>query len=438
MAPDLMVPGSVPASPAGDDDPRRRLPIAPQHDGAALSDLTDSETIIDMVRLRAYRLERVRAGLRARDYAGCVLYDPINIRYATGARNMTVWTLHNQVRYCFIPTEGPVVLFDFHNCEHLSAGLETVDEVRPAISWFYFGAGPNMAVRAAEWAAELADLVQCHGGGNRRLAFDHCDPIGASALAGLGVEVVEGQEVLELARVIKSAEEIACMTQSIAVCEAGMAQMRERLEPGMTENQLWSILHQVNIAHGGEWIETRLLASGPRTNPWFQECGERMIRPGDLVAYDTDLIGPYSYCADISRTYFCGPGRPSDEQKRLYRLAWEQIHHNIDLVRPGMTYRELSEKSWKLPETCQPNRYSAVAHGVGLCDEFPHVAYLEDFDKVYDGVLETGMTICIESYMGEVDGREGIKLEEQVLITETGVERLSTFPYEDELLVRHI
>ena len=118
-------------------------------------------------------------------------------------------------------------------------------------------------------------------------------------------------------------------------------------------------------------------------------------------------------------------------------LAWEQIHHNIDLIRPGMGFDELSEKCWKLPQACRPNRYSAVVHGVGLCDEYPHVAYLEDRGHFgYDGVLQPGMTICVESYIGEHGGPEGVKLEEQVLITETGVEVISSFPFEDELLPR--
>ena len=245
--------------------------------------------------------------MRARDYAGCLLYDPINIRYALGARNMTVWTLHNAARYAFIPTEGPAVLFDFYNCAHLSEGLETVAEVRPAVAWYYFDSGPRAPEKAARWAAEVADLV-AQGGGNKRLAMDHCDPLGATALAGHGIEIHNGQEVMELARAIKSTDEIVLMNHAIAVCETAMASMREALEPGMTENELWSILHQVNIALGGEWIETRLLASGGRTNPWFQECGDRVIRPGDLVSFDTDLIGPFGYCADISRTYSAGPG----------------------------------------------------------------------------------------------------------------------------------
>ena len=400
--------------------------------------LSDTEAQVDMAKLRLARLDRVRAGLKANDYAACVLYDPINVRYATGARNMTVWCLHNAVRYCFIPAEGPVILFDFHNCEHLSAGLETIEETRPATSWFYFGAGPRSEERSKVWAAEIADLVRAHGGGNRRLAMDHCDPFGLAALAEHGVTVHDGQAVLERARAIKLEDEIALMSVAIAACEVGMARMREALEPGMSENELWSILHQTNIAMGGEWIETRLLASGGRTNPWFQESSDRIIRPGELVSYDTDLIGPFGYCADISRTYFCGPGRPSDEQRRLYRLAWDQIHTNMDILKPGMSFRELAETSFKLPERCAPNRYSVVYHGVGMCDEYPHCAYLEDFESAYDGLIEPNMTLCVESYIGEVGGNEGVKLEQQVLVTEKGIELLSTYPFEDELLVKEI
>ena len=401
--------------------------------------LSDSEAQVDMRKLRGDRLQRVRDGLKARDYGACVLYDPINVRYATGARNMTVWCLHNAVRYCFIPAEGPVTLFDFHNCEHLSAGLETVGEVRNATSWFYFGAGPRSEERSKAWAAEIADLVRAHGGGNTRLAMDHCDPFGLAALNAQGVSVHDGLEVLEHARAIKTEEEIALMSVSIGACEVGMARMREALEPGMTENELWSILHQTNIAMGGEWIETRLLASGGRTNPWFQESSDRVIRPGELVSFDTDLIGPFGYCADISRTYFCGPGRPSDEQRRLYRLAWDQIHFNIDILKAGMSFRELAEKAFKLPEKCRPRRYSVVYHGVGMADEYPACAYLDDFETGgYDGVIEPGMTLCVESYIGEAGGAEGVKLEQQVLVTDTGVELLSTFPFEDGLLVKEI
>src|SRR5215467_8020849 len=302
---------------------KSRIALARKTPGMGLLDCVAQP---DMKRMRAYRLERVRAELRKRDYAGVLLYDPINVRYATGSRNMAVWALHNATRYAYIPTEGPITLFDFHNCEHLSDGIETIDEV---------------------------------------------EPLGTHLLTEAGIEIFDGQEVVELARSIKSADEIACMSVSITACESGMAKMRAELRPGITENELWSHLHQVNIALGGEWIETRLLSSGGRTNPWFQESSDRIIRAGELVTFDTDLIGPYGYCSDLSRTFFCGPGRPSEEQKRLYGMAYEQIHTNLELLKPGLSYREFAEKSFKLPPSFAPNRYSVIFHGMGLADEYP-------------------------------------------------------------------
>lgn len=380
--------------------------------------------------MRRYRLGRIRQQLRAREVAGCLLYDPLNIRYATDTSNMQVWCTHNAVRYCFIATEGPVVLFDFHGCEHLSADFDTVDETRKATSWFYFGAGPDERARVALWAGELADLVRTYGGGEKRLLVDKCDQLGIEALQAEGIECESSQSFTELARAIKHPEEIKAMRRAIHTSEVAMWAMWEALEPGITENQLWSILHKENIARGGEWIETRLLASGPRTNPWFQECSDRVIEAGDIVGFDTDLVGPYGYCSDISRTWVTPGGRgPSNEQVSLHAMAEEQIAFNLDVFRPGMTYFEFRDAAYKLPEEYFPNRYSAMIHGVGLCDEYPSIAYPGDKKKGgYPGVFEPGMCLCFESYIGRVGGHEGVKLERQVLVTETGLDVLDSFP----------
>ena len=397
--------------------------------------LKDHERQIDMARLRGYRLGRLQAELKRRDYAAALLTDPINIRYATGSRNMSLWTAHTPARYCFVPADGKAILWDFHNCEHLSAGLETIAETRPARGFYFFGAGSRVDEKAKAWADEVADVVAQQCGPDARIAIDRLDPPGAQALARNSIQIFDGQEPCEIARSIKSEDEIACMVQAIAVAEAGMARMRRSLEPGMTENELWALLHETNIRLGGEWIETRLLASGERTNPWFQECSERIIRAGDLVAFDTDLIGPFGYCADVSRTYFCGPSSPSAEQRRLYGLALEQVHHDLDkLMRPGMNLREASELAWRIPDEFVKNRYSCVAHGVGLCDEWPRITHRQDRARAaYDGELAPGMTMCVESYIGLEGGREGVKLEQQVLITQRGCRLLSTFPFEEVL-----
>ena len=299
----------------------------------------------------------------------------------------------------------------------------------------YFFAGPRIDASVAAWADEIADLVRTHCGDDMILAIDRSDACIFNALSERNVALTDAQEPLEAARLIKSPEEILCMNYALATAEIGFARMHEQLRPGMTENEFWSILWQTKMAMGGEWIEGRLLTSGERTNPWFQESSDRVIRPGDLVAFDTDMIGPFGYCADISRTFRAGPGKPTAEQRDLYKTSYEQLYHNIDLLKPGMSFRELAERAWPQPEIYAGNRYVVMAHGVGLCDEYPAIYYLQDWEKEgYDGTIEPHMVLCIESYIGAAGGRQGVKLEEQVLITENGYEILSRFPFEDALL----
>ena len=392
-----------------------------------------SQAPTDLDAVRMYRLGRVREELKKRDYAAIILYDQLNTRYATDATDMQIWCSHNENRYVYVPAEGPVIVFEYGGLEHLSEGLPGVDEVRGATCWYYFAAGSRCREMAVKWAAEIVDLVSRHGGGNKRVAIDRCGPLGVQELARQGISIHDGFEVMEVAREIKSPGEILLMRHAIDVCEEGLQAMREALRPGITENALWAKLHERNIALGGEWIETRLLSSGPRTNPWFRESSMRVIEKGDMVSVDTDLVGPYGYCCDISRSWICDEIKASDEQRRLYEAAIAQIEHNTALLKPGMTYREVAERAWKVPDEFYQNRYSSVMHGVGLCDEYPAIKHLGDFEaKGYDGVIQPGMTLCVESYIGASGGHEGVKLEEQVLITEDGHEKLSNYPLQLE------
>jgi len=414
------------AVPMQDSAPLQAVPI----DAGILA---RAETI-DQTALFRYRLERLRAELRKRDYAGAVLSDPMNLRYATGTRNMAIWTAHAPGRYAFVATDGPVILFEFTSTRHVTDGSPIVDEVRPCTPWIYFLAGSRTEEKAHLWADEIESLLRQYGGNNRRLAVDRCDPLGAMRLLGHGVQLFDVQEAAEQARMVKSAEEIGCLQSAMEVCDLAIRRMREALVPGITENQLWSLLHETNIAHGGEWIECRLLASGPRTNPWFQESGDRVIQPGDVVGFDTDLVGPFGYLADISRSWICPDRKPSDRHRRLYELATQQVLFNTELLRPGLTFREFADKSWPMPDEYVPNRYMMMLHGCGFVDEYPSIAYIADWkDWGYEGMFEENMVVSVESYIGEVGGPDGIKLEQQVVIGAEGARVLSKTPLIDAL-----
>jgi Xaa-Pro dipeptidase len=409
-------------------------------DRSDLADLTTldqlaTEEPIDLSAVRSYRLGRVRAQMAAHSLDACVLLDPVNIRYATGARNMQVFHARNPARYLFVPQSGPVILYEFTGCAHLAAGLETIDEVRPAMTASYAAAGPRIATVEAAWAHQVATLVREHCGARAAVGVERANAGAALALRDQGLHVSDAQAPVERARAVKSPEELKCVRASVRATEVAVARLRDAIRPGLTENELWSVLHQGVIALGGDYIETRLLSSGSRTNPWFQETGDRRLAENELVALDTDVVGCHGYYCDFSRTFHTGPAEPSSAQRELYRFAHEQVHHNMELLRPGTSFREYAERAWAIPDRFVANRYYLSAHGCGMTGEYPYLYHSMDFEQSgYDGVIEAGMTLCVESYIGDEGGREGVKLEQQLLITDAEPELLSSFPFETALL----
>ena len=386
---------------------------------------------VDLAAMRRYRLDRIRDQLRRQDIPLAILMQPVSLRYAVDFREYALFQSHIPMYVLFVPAEGPVVLHGAYNRQY-----DLVDDYRPSPYFNPFDGGMDLSGRAERFADEVVDFLAGMGVSGRGTPIAvECLPADVfGALKSRRLRLHNGEALVERARSIKSAEELACMRHAIAVAEHGMDRMRLALEPGISENSLWSILHQVNIAHDGDWMEGRMLASGPRTNPWLQEATGRIIRDGELVAFDTDMVGPFGYFADISRTWLCGNEKPSSAQQDLYRHAWEEIQHNISQIEPGIRFAELAAKIYPRREEFIKHRYPCFAHGAGMSDEYPKLYYPEDSDQQYDGRIEPGMVLSVESFIGSDQGGEGVKLEQMVLVTASGTEPLSTYPFEDNLL----
>ncbi|ANK79436.1 MAG: peptidase M24 [Rhizobiales bacterium NRL2] len=405
------------------------------HPDLKLLDLAPESAGIDLAAVRRYRLGRVRAEMARRDIQALILSDSVNIRYATGTRNMQVFTSRNAPSRYLVLTADRSILFEFTGAAHLAEGYDTVDEVRPAMTASYVAAGEDIAARERRWAAEMAALLRELCGPDPVVGLERLNAGTALALATEGLRLVDAQAPVERARAIKSAEEVKCVVASLRATEAAMAEMREAIRPGITENELWSVLQRGVIARNADYCETRLLNSGERTNPWFQEAGTKVIGANELIALDADVVGCHGYYSDFSRTFHAGPDRPSGTQRTLYRTALEQVQHNMSIIRPGMSFRDYAERAWDIPERYHAHRYYLSAHGCGMTGEYPYLYHRADFpDAGYDGVIEPGMTLCVESFIGEAAGGEGVKLEQQLLVTETGTELLSRFPFEEALL----
>ncbi|TCK27550.1 M24 family metallopeptidase [Pseudonocardia endophytica] len=404
-------------------------------DGLARLDREPTDDGIDLAAVRGYRLGRVRAQMEALDVDALVVSDPVTIRYATGARNMQVFSMRNEPARYLLLTRDRSILHEFTGCLHLAEGLETIDEIRPATTASFVAAGPGIADRERAWAEQTAAEITRLVGAGATVGLERLNAGAAIALHERGFRIVDAQHAVELARAVKSTEELRCVRASLRATENGVAALREALRPGLTEAELWSVLHASVIAQNGDYIETRLLNAGRRTNPWFQETGDNRIGADELVALDTDVVGCHGYYSDFSRTFHSGPGSPTSEQRELYRVAHEQVQHNIGILRPHMGFRDYAREAWDIPDAFYANRYYLSAHGCGMTGEYPYLYHHGDFPSAgYDGEILPGMVVCVESYIGRDGGAEGVKLEEQVLVTETGTEILSRFPFEGALL----
>ena len=394
----------------------------------------------DLQKMRAYRWTRLTQHIVDRDYAGLLMFDPLNIRYATDSTNMQLWNTHNPFRAVLLCADGHMVIWDYKNAPFLSEFNPLVREVRSGADLFYFDRGDKVDVAADAFSNEVRLLLLEHAPGNTRLAVDKIMLHGLRALEAQGFEVMEGEEVTEKSRAKKGPDEILAMRCSIHACETAVAEMesfaRTHVPAGQTsEDDIWAVLHAENIRRGGEWIETRLLSSGPRTNPWFQECGPRLAQNNEIIAFDTDLIGAYGICTDISRTWWIGDQAPRPDMIYAMQHAHEHIMQNMELLKPGVSIPELTAQCHKLDDKFQRQKYGCMMHGVGLCDEWPLVAYPDKaVPGAFDYVLEPGMVLCVEVCAGEVGGDFSIKLEDQVLITENGYENLTSYPFDAGLL----
>ena len=385
---------------------------------------------VDETRLHRDRLARTRLKLREHQLAAALLFDPLNVRYAVTSGPFPVFNMHLTFRWALVPVESEVVLWEYP--QSLSAtAVRWAGDLRPARGWNHFGSGSRSAADAGVFAVEIAEVLRARGLSGERVGVDRLETVAHLALIEAGVVIADAQPAMEEARAVKTPDELTAIRANAASCDRAIDRLLDRLVPGVSENQLWGTLVGSALQDGAEWCETRLLSSGPRTNPWMQEATDRVVLEGDLVAFDTDLVGARGYLTDVSRTYLCGDRRPTDEQRRLYQASYDFVQECLPHLRPGASFEELGRRLGPLlPAEFHDLRYPFVAHGTGLVDEWPCV----NFEDHHDGELESGMVLSVEGYVGLPGGHEGVKLEEQVIIGDHGPELLSRAPYDERLL----
>ena len=404
--------------------------------------IVDFEERVNIPRLKKERLERLQRQMAEDDLGGMLLFDPLNIRYATGHRHSGAFAMRGFLAYVLVPREGapfvPAEHFDSSPVEGQGGFAEAESRRKKGSIWEFFPAGRNVEEAVRLWGQGIRDQMNELGVAGERLGVDRLDFHAMESLRAQEITLADGRVPMEKARVIKTVDEISLIRQACAIADVAISRTRDAIKPGVTENKLFSILSATNIEFGGEHMDARSLRAGGNTNPWLaKDASDRIVRPGDLVVYDTDMAGPMGYFADISRTYLCGDGRPNKEQLEAYKLAYNFIYESMDLFRPGMNFQEIAEKCPTYPQEYKDQRYPMIAHGDGMLDEWPTIYWP---DQSWSGfgndpdVLEENMVISLEGLASKTGARESVKLEEQLLITANGPEILSKAPFDERFL----
>lgn len=388
---------------------------------------------VDAVALASVRKARLLDVMRSSGVPAILTSDPISILYATGARNMTIHGFTGPDRFMLIFADGYTILYEFAGCEHLATEMPEIDEIRPAP-----GITAKKTLLYADQVAVFADEIHAtcagrRGAGELLVAVEKLEFPMTDALRAKGFHLLDAGPTVQLAMAIKQEAELAAIREAMGVVESATAELERAIVPGATENEVWAAFHRGLIAHGGEYVVTRLLQAGARTFPYFMESSDHLMGAGDLVCFDTDAMSLHSYSIDFSRTFLCGDVEASAQQRSIYALALEQLEHNASNLAPGRAFEEFARRAFGVPEPYRDYGYYQLAHGLGLAGGYPNVPRTGEGPYGLPGEMLPGMVLCIESYIGDPETRQGVKLEDQYVIHTDRVERLSRYPLEPRL-----
>ncbi len=342
---------------------------------------------------------------------------------------MPVYAMSTFVRCALVPHEGTPILFEHANSVHRSA-IRTPD-VRPMHAWEFFD---DQQAEAEVWADTILAAVRELGASGDAVALDRLGTPGFLALARRGVAISDAAPVTQRARQVKTPQELVLFDLDAPLIMDMLAAFESAVAPGVTERDLLAVLSDVMLRGGGEYLATTTVCSGPNTNPWRAEATDRPLMDGDLVFVDTDTVGQEGMFFCVSRTFHVGPADPLAEQRHVYREAHRWLAAMRSLIRPGITCGELAAAAPPIPSPFREQRYECMLHGIGLEEENPSVCHPGDPQSNPDTVIERDMALVVEIYAGEVGSAHGVKLGDQVVVTDDGCRVMCPYPFADTLL----
>ncbi len=398
----------------------------------------DWEERVNFERLRTERLARIKKLLKESNIGALLCFDQNNIRYITNT-TIGTWAIDKLGRFCLLPQDDDPINWDFGSAaKHHKLHCPWLGEKnsRAGISTLR-GAMPPGSMRAEDVAKKIRVELEVRGLQNEPLGVDVIELPVLFALQKEGITVVDGQQLMQDARVIKTRDEITLLNMACAMVDAAYEELYRFMKPGIRENECVGLVNKVLYDLGSEHVEGVNAISGERCSPHPHIFSDRMLRPGDPAFYDI-LHSYMGYRTCYYRTFAVGSA--SQAQIEAYKRCRYYLDAAIDAIKPGVTTAEVVKLWPRAEEFGFPNEEACFAlqygHGVGLAIwEKPVFSRLVSFESPQ--VIEEGMVFALETYWPASDGWSAARIEEQLVVTKDGCEVMTRFPAE-ELMVAGI
>jgi Xaa-Pro dipeptidase len=392
----------------------------------------DFEGRVDFERLRTYRLTRARAALDASQCGALLLFDVNNIRYVT-ATKIGEWERDKLCRFALLMREQEPIVWDFGSAavhHRLYCDWLAQDNVKAGMLGMR-GTVPPSAGLMKRHAEEIMSLLKSAGVADMPVGIDLAETAMFFELQAAGMKVVDGQQVMLDAREIKNVDEIVLLNQAAAMVDGTYHMIYEELKPGVREADIVAKANEMLYRLGSDDVEAINAISGERCNPHPHNFTDRLIRPGDQAFFDI-LQSYQGYRTCYYRTFNVGRATPA--QHDAYKLCREWLDQAIDLIKPGVSTDKVVSVWPKAQDFGFPDEMSAFGlqfgHGLGLAlHERPIISRLVSLDAPME--IKTGMVFALETYCPANDGYSAARIEEEVVVTDTGYRVITLFPAED-------
>jgi len=421
------------------DDYEGRVPYGTQ--------AVDWEERINMDRMRRYRMGRVKQQMERMKLGAILSINEWNMRYMTATWNPYWTTPASGLRYALFPvTKDSPILYEQgeigYHARQIAPWLHKVKVAITGAGWIGRVMGPvGHEQQLRKFCQQIYDDLREAGVERETLAMDTWDPGLVAEFQRLGLRVSpDGAAAMLEARRVKNRDEIECLRTAATISDAMFGAVARAIRPGVKESELCGIAHKTAYDLGARIYSGVFVTSGPFAWPNPRDESDRIVRAGDILymdSYNTSYLG-YKTC--VYRTFSCG--KASQEAKDDYKLALEWLYDAINIIRAGVSTREIAEKwpagpeVWKDIHVISEDQTAGSnwAHGIGLTLYEPPIVWREVSLNPPDIVLEENMTFAIETQHGR-PGKHGVRIEEMIRVTKTGVEVMSKFPVQEILEV---